>query len=99
MKKLTTPPPFIAKEQIPGLRFRSEDVLTDPAKRLKRLWELNRAATLGNAYRGKVEITFRTAEGEDKRVETTVWTADDRYITLKAGCSIPLESIVNVEFY
>jgi hypothetical protein len=99
MNKVVNNPPFIAKEEIPGLHFRTEDVLTDPAKRLKRLWELNRAATLGNTYRGKVEITFRTAEGEDKRVETTVWTADDKYITLKAGCSIPLGSIVNVEFY
>ena len=99
MKTLTTLAPMIEKEEIPGLRFRSEDVLSDPGERLKRHWELNRAATLGNAYHGKVEITFRTADGEDKRVDTTVWTVDDKYITLKAGCSIPLRSIVNVEFY
>lgn len=99
MKTLTKPAPMIEKEEIPGLHFRPEDVLSDPGERLKRRWELNRAATLGNAYRGKVEITFRTAEGEDKRVETTVWTADDKFITLKAGCSIPLGAIVNVEFF
>lgn len=90
---------MVAKEVIPSLNFRSEDVLTDPATRTKRMWDLNRAATLGNAYRGKVEITFATADGEEKRVDTTIWTVDDLFITLKAGCAIPISSILGVEFF
>jgi len=99
MKTLNTSVSLIEKEDIPGLHFLKDDVLEDPGERLKRRWELNRAARLGNTYHGKVEITFRTADGTDKRVETTVWTVDDKFVTLKAGCAIPLRAIVDVEFF
>ncbi|WP_266204399.1 hypothetical protein [Pontibacter kalidii] len=91
--------PMLEKEQIPFLRFGHDDVLTDPEARKKRMWDLNRAAMLGNGYRGKVEITFQTADGKLHRVDTTVWAVDDRYMTLKAGCSIPVTSIIGIEFF
>ena len=99
MEILTTPAELVEKELIPLLHFGHEDVLTDTDARKKRLWNLNRASTLGNAYHGKVEITFRTADGEDKRVATTVWTVDETFITLKAGCSIPINAIISTEFF
>ena len=87
------------KEEIPSFNFNKHDVLTDPEARKKRMWDLNRATSLGNVYHGKVEITFQTAEGERKRVDTTVWAVDEKYITLKAGCSIPITSIIGIEFF
>ncbi|MCC9167177.1 hypothetical protein [Pontibacter harenae] len=99
MDIIITPAELVEKEQIPFLQFGHEDVLTDADARKKRVWNLNRASTLGNAYHGKVEITFRTADGEDKRVATTVWTVDEKFITLKAGCSIPISAIVAIEFF
>jgi hypothetical protein len=99
MEALITPATLIAKEEVPSLSFSSKDVLTDPIAQKKRMQDLNRAATLGNGYHGKVEITFQTAKGNLLRVDTTVWTVEDKYITLKAGCSIPLQSIVGVEFF
>ncbi|OKL39417.1 hypothetical protein [Pontibacter flavimaris] len=91
--------PMLEKEQIPSLRFGRNDVLTDPENRKKRMWDLNRATSLGNVYRGKVEITFQTDDGELHRVDTTVWAVDDRFMTLKAGCAIPVTSIVGIEFF
>jgi hypothetical protein len=99
MKTIINPIPLVEKEQIPFFRFSSHDVLSDPEARKKRMWDLNRAASLGNVYRGKVEITFETATGERKRVDTTVWAVDDKFMTLKAGCAIPTTSIVGIEFF
>ncbi|WP_299759928.1 hypothetical protein [uncultured Pontibacter sp.] len=91
--------PMMEKEQIPTLRFGRNDVLTDPEARKKRMWDLNRATSLGNVYQGKVEITFQTADGEPHRVDTTVWAVDERFMTLKAGCAIPVTSIIGIEFF
>lgn len=91
--------PKVEKEQISCFRFNRKDVLADPEARKKRLWDLNRATALGNVYHGKVEITFQTAEGVQKRVDTTVWAVDDKYLTLKGGCVIPISSIINIEFF
>ncbi|QCR20948.1 hypothetical protein [Pontibacter sp. SGAir0037] len=99
MNALTTPAPLVEKEVIPSLHFNSEEVLTDPVARSKRMNDLSRATTLGNSYHGKVEITFQTADGERKRVATTIWTVEDKFITLKAGSSIPINAIVGVEFF
>lgn len=93
------PVPMVPKEQIPHFQFNTEDVLPNPEARQKRMWDLNRATALGNVYRGKVEITFQTADGVQKRVDTTVWAVDERFMTLKAGCAIPVSSVVGVEFF
>ena len=99
MKATVNRIPMVEKEMIPFFRFNHNEVLETTEAQKKRLWNLNRASVLGNGYRGKVEITFRTAEGELKRVDTTVWAVDDKYLTLKCGCFIPVSSIVGVEFY
>ncbi|MFT2009077.1 hypothetical protein ACMA1I_10415 [Pontibacter sp. 13R65] len=91
--------PLVEKEQIPSYHFDQNDVLTDKEAKKRRMWDLNRASWLGNAYHGKVEITFKTADGEVKRVDTTVWAVDDRFISFKAGCAIPTSAIISIEFF
>ncbi|TXK28397.1 hypothetical protein FVR03_20875 [Pontibacter qinzhouensis] len=88
---------LIEKERISTLHFSKEDVLKDPNARSRRSYDINRATILGNAYRNKAAITFRTDEGELKTVETTVWANDDKFVMLKAGTFLPLKSIVKVE--
>jgi hypothetical protein len=90
---------IINKEQIEGLHFSHEDVLSLPADRQWRQHEAERAATLGNGYHGKVDIYFQTADGSVKRVYTTVWAADAEYLTLKSGASIPLRAVLGFDFY
>lgn len=89
----------VEKETISGQIFPHDDVLTDPEAQRKRRRDAERAATLGNGYQGKLDIYFRTADGVTKRVQTTVWAAQEEYITLKAGVTIPLRAIIYFEFY
>ena len=89
----------LPKEAISGLHFAQRDVLSSPADRSRRRWEAERAATLGNAHHGKLDIYFQTSDGATKRVQTTVWAADSDHLTLKSGLSLPLRAVVGMDFY
>ncbi|AHJ97463.1 hypothetical protein [Hymenobacter swuensis] len=89
----------IDKELIPTLHFPTEDVLTDPLEVKRRRFDAERAATLGNAYHGKLDIYFQTADGSTKRVYTTVWATHEENLTLKSGIALPLRSVVSFDFY
>lgn len=89
----------IEKEQIPFLRFPQEDVLPDKAEQQRRRHDADRAATLGNAYHGKLDIYFQTEDGSTKRVYTTVWATHQDYLTLKSGISLPIRAVVSFDFY
>jgi hypothetical protein len=89
----------VEKETIPELRFPQEDVLTDKADLERRRTDAERASRLGNAYQGKLDIFFQTADGQPKRVQTTVWGAHPEYLTLKAGIMLPLRAVLGFDFY
>ncbi len=89
----------IAKESLRHCRFSAEDVLPLLADRQVRRYSAERATTLGNGYHGKVDIYFQTADGAVKRVQTTVWATDADFLTLKAGASLPLRSVLGFDFY
>jgi hypothetical protein len=95
---VTTEEELIQKEEVGTLRFSADDVLTEVADRRVRAHNIERACTLGNAHHGKVVMHFRTADGHLYRLETTVWACDDRYITLKAGATLPVRSVTEIEF-
>lgn len=89
----------VEKEELVNLHYPHHDVLSEPAERVRRRHDAERAATLGNAHHGKLDIYFQTAEGETKRVQTTVWAADGDYLTLKSGISLPLRAVLRMDFY
>ncbi|QKG56074.1 hypothetical protein GKZ68_05125 [Hymenobacter sp. BRD128] len=89
----------VEKESIPSLRFSQEDVLTDKTQLERRRADAERAARLGNAYHGKLDIFFQTADSQTKRVQTTVWSAHPEYLTLKAGIMLPLRAVLGFDFY
>ena len=89
----------VAKERIPALHFAPQDVLTDPVAQNRRRYDAERAATLGNAYHGKLDIYFRTADGATKRVSTTVWATHQDHLTLKSGITLPLQAVLSFDFY
>ncbi len=88
---------LVEKEEIPYLKFAHDDVVTEPIEKVKRMHDLKWAAILGNGYQGKVNILFQTADGELKRVETTVWAFDQDYVILKSDTTIPVRSILSIE--
>jgi hypothetical protein len=89
---------LIEKEELSSLLFSKLDVLEDPVKRRLRHMYLQKAERLGNAYQGKVKMTFVTEENKLMRVHTTIWSADAQYITLKGGVHIPTIAVTEVEF-
>jgi len=89
----------IEKESIPTLRFSQTDVLTNQADLERRRADAERASRLGNAYHGKLDIFFQTADGQTKRVQTAVWGAHPEYLTLKAGIMLPLRAVLGFDFY
>ncbi|WP_071885916.1 hypothetical protein [Hymenobacter sedentarius] len=90
---------IVEKEDLATMRFAPEDVLTDQAARQRRRADAERAATLGNAYHGKLDIYFQTADGATKRVATTIWAADADHLTLKSGASLPMRAVLGFDFY
>lgn len=78
--------------------FSKEDVLKDAKRIVLRKFHLRRALLLGNLYKRKVTLVFKTLEGQMEKVETTVWAVGDRFVSLKAGITIPIKSIISVEY-
>ena len=90
----------VEKEDIPSLAFASHDVLaTNLPERERRQADAERACRLGNAYHGKLDIFFQTADGQTKRVQTAVWGALPEYLTLKAGIMLPMRAVLGFDFY
>lgn len=58
---------------------------------------LQDAVRLGNEFKSKVAIAFNTTDGP-KKVETTVWSLTEKYIQIKNGILIPLNTILAVEY-
>jgi hypothetical protein len=89
---------YIEKENLREVGFWKEDVLTDKVKMRLRDIYLKKAELLGNSYKGKVRIVFKSKSAQLYVVETTIWAASEEYISLKAGINIPTKSICAVEF-
>ncbi|GEM_PF-854851 len=90
----------VEKEMLPTLKFPSSDVLANSStEQERRRADADRACRLGNAYQGKLDIFFQTADGQTKRVQTAVWGAHPEYLTLKAGIMLPLRAVLGFDFY
>ena len=85
----------VAKEQVNQLRFPSNEVLSNRDDIKKRRMDLERALTLGNLEKGKVQIIFED-DGGLKMVETTIWSLTDERIILKGDTGIPMRRVVQV---
>lgn len=83
---------LIPKEEVIQYQFVKADVRDVEVTKEK----LQSAMRLGNEFKGKSQITFLTTKGL-KKIETTIWSATDRYIQIKGGVSIPISSIVRLE--
>lgn len=87
----------IPKEQVPLLKFPTDEVLPAVDDRNERSRIIHQATALGNLEKHKVVIVFSDFEGV-KKVHTTIWAQTDRKVVLKGGVHIPVNRIhyVNV---
>lgn len=88
----------IKLNSIKELNFSPDDVVRDVKRKTLRKYNLGRAMALGNLYKRKVRVKFRTVDGYLKRVEATVWAVGEEFISFKSGVSIPIKSVEQVEF-
>jgi hypothetical protein len=88
----------VPKETLGQKSFSNQEVLADGQARSLRMAHLQRALILGNAYHHKVRIVYQLRNGGHEQVETTVWEADSDHISLKGGNTIPVRSIMAIEF-
>ncbi len=93
--KLNTPI-SIEKENIRGLKFPDNDVLSSTDEIKMRNADLERAMKLGNLEHNKIKIVFEDSEGM-KLVETTVWGVTDKRVILKQGILIPIHRIHEIK--
>lgn len=85
------------KVNIQSLSFKTEDVLADHRQRVKRKADLLRAMMLEGINQTEVILTFQD-EVELRRVKTRVVATGDDRIVISEGQSLPIHSIVDVEF-
>jgi hypothetical protein len=88
-------PTLIEKENISGLKFPENDVLTSKDDIKIRMANLEKALKLGNLEHGKIKIIFEDSEGV-KQVDTTVWGVTDKRVILKKGAVVPIHRIHEV---
>ena len=88
----------ITREKVKQLLFSSDDVLKDKNRKNARKHKLNRALMLGNLYKRKVKIQLLTAEGFMKKVDTTIWSVGEEFVSLKDGIYLPIKSILDIDF-
>jgi hypothetical protein len=86
---------IVDKKNIGFLNYSNQDVLLSNDEKKMRENELKKSMTLGNQYKQKVKIFFKD-DHKTMLVETTVWSADPNYISLKGGVVIPVRSIYKV---
>lgn len=89
---------MIEKEFVPFLTFENKEVLSEESEKIQRTILLHTAMLLGNCFKEKVTITFKTLEGINE-VKTTVWATTDDSIILKGGALIPVKSIIDVKIF
>jgi uncharacterized protein (UPF0248 family) len=88
----------VPKENIGQFKFCKEEVIKDTSSRKLRMYDLDKALSLGNLYHQKVKIVYMLRNGELQQVETTVWAVGEEYVILKGGITIPVHAILRVEF-
>ncbi len=90
---------LIDKESITEHRFIRYEALAryqDKGDRIRhRRIKLEEAVRIGKNFGSKIRITFETEKGTFQ-VETTVWAATDKYVTLKSGIVLPVSAITEV---
>jgi hypothetical protein len=84
---------LIEKESLPNYKF-----LTAPAEEINvEKDKLINSVRLGNEFKSKAYIAFQTDQGP-KKIETTVWGVTEKYLLIKNGVSIPLTSLISIEY-
>jgi hypothetical protein len=85
----------VNKEEIPGIKFVSFDVLDHAEQRQQRKIDLEEAMKVGNIEKAKSTVYFMADTGI-KFVETTIWAVTDEQVVFKGGVTIPVNCVLKI---
>ncbi len=85
----------VDKSQLTNFSFGKNENQEEGTRSLLR-YNLQRALTLGNLYKSHVLILFYDENGNYMETEATVWAVSEKYIMIKGGTVIPIDSIIDV---
>lgn len=85
-------------DHLSEVKFIKTDVIQESNARKIRRSNLQKAGVLGNLYKRKVKIKFKTLEGKVNDVVATVWAVGEEFVSFRGGKHLPIKSIVEVEF-
>ncbi len=94
-----SPTLMIDKEELVKVKFSPSEVFEDVTKKSERKKKLQRALKLGNNYKTHVRLTLKSKFHKVFQTEATVWAVTEKYVTLKGGINVPINSIVSVDFH
>lgn len=86
----------VSKEDVSGMRFPPEEVLSSAEAIEQRRLLLERSVILGNTFKGKTKLIFENSEGLCQ-IETHIWGLTDKRVILKQGIVIPIHRIHEVK--
>lgn len=84
-------------QELPSIAFGLAIDATCNHRKNRLQYDLTRARRLGNLYKRKVVLKVRTVEGYVKKVEATVWSFCEDYVSLGHGHNIPMSSVEEIE--
>jgi len=82
-----------------AIKFKREDALSNLFDKKERLDRLVSAMKLGNLHKQKVRIKFMNSQDHVMEVKAKVWSVTEKYVILRNSISIPISSIVFVNFH
>ncbi len=85
------------QNSLSNICFYRDEVCETTETREVRLRKLKRATIIGNGQRKEARLVFKKEDGDIFELVSKVWCVSEKNVTLMAGITIPLCSILSVE--
>ena len=87
---------YTTVDNLQVLRFGQNDILLLPEEERKLKEKLARGLSLGNLFKSHVNIDFLNSEKRKMKIKATIWAVTEKYVVLKKGVTIPIDSVVDI---
>ena len=84
---------------VSNIQFKKEDVLNTLYEQRDRLEKLTTAMKLGNNHKQKVRIRFMNTNDQVMEMKAKVWSVTEKYVILRNSITIPIASVLEVNFH
>jgi hypothetical protein len=86
---------ILQQEQLLTVAFKNDNNLYVQEQIKMKDQKLYMAMLMGNNYYNNVRIIFNTEEGESEII-SRVWARTDKFIVLRGGVFIPINSVIDI---